>query len=85
MGQELMYFDIGEHIRDQGIAGTIEEVLKTVKQHKPAIAHYAHLTVHGVLHLLGWDHDDDKEAEAMEQLERDILAELGLPDPYAEE
>ena len=55
------------------------------EQHKPAVAHYAHLTVHGVLHLLGWDHDDDKEAEAMEQLERDILAELGLPDPYAEE
>ena len=55
------------------------------EQHKPAVAHYAHLTVHGALHLLGWDHDDDKEAEAMEQLERDILAELGLPDPYAEE
>ena len=55
------------------------------EQHKPAVAHYAHLTVHGVMHLLGWDHDDDKEAEAMEQLERDILAELGLPDPYAEE
>ena len=55
------------------------------EQHKPAVAHYAHLTVHGVLHLLGWDHDDDKEAEAMEQLERDLLAELGLPDPYAEE
>ena len=55
------------------------------EQRKPAVAHYAHLTVHGVLHLLGWDHDDDKEAEAMEQLERDIFAELGLPDPYAEE
>ncbi|WP_372015378.1 rRNA maturation RNase YbeY [Pseudoxanthomonas sp. 10H] len=55
------------------------------EQGKPAAAHYAHLTVHGVLHLLGWDHDDDKEAEAMEQLEREILAGLGLPDPYAEE
>ena len=55
------------------------------EQRKAAAAHYAHLTVHGVLHLLGWDHEDDKEAEAMEQLERDILAELGLPDPYAEE
>jgi probable rRNA maturation factor len=41
--------------------------------------------VHGVLHLLGWDHEDDKEAESMEQLEREILAGLGLPDPYAEE
>ena len=48
-------------------------------------AHYAHLTVHGVLHLLGWDHEDDKEAEAMEQLEREILAELGIADPYAGE
>ena len=55
------------------------------EQRKSPQAHYAHLTVHGVLHLLGWDHDDDKEAEAMEQLEREILAGLGLPDPYAEE
>ena len=43
------------------------------------------LTVHGVLHLLGWDHEDDKEAEAMEQLEREILADLGIADPYAGE
>ena len=46
---------------------------------------HAHLTVHGVLHLLGWDHEDDKEAECMEQLEREILAELGIADPYAED
>ena len=52
------------------------------EQHKPLTAHYAHLTVHGALHLLGWDHGDDVEAEAMEQLERGILAGLGLPDPY---
>ena len=39
----------------------------------------------GVLHLLGWDHEDDKEAEAMEQLEREILADLGIADPYAGE
>ena len=51
-------------------------------QGKPANAHYAHLTVHGCLHLLGWDHEDAREAEAMEQLEREILASLGLPDPY---
>ena len=55
------------------------------EQTKTLNAHYAHLTVHGVLHLLGWDHEDDKDAEAMEQLEREILAGLGLPDPYAEE
>lgn len=52
------------------------------EQRKPLAAHYAHLTVHGVLHLLGLDHEDEREAEAMEQLEREILAELGLPDPY---
>ncbi len=54
------------------------------EQKKNLAAHYAHLTVHGTLHLLGWDHEDDKEAEAMEQLEREILAELGIADPYAE-
>ena len=55
---------------------------EALEQGKPVAAHYAHLTVHGVLHLLGLDHEDEREAEAMEQLERDILAELGLPDPY---
>ncbi|WP_254461062.1 rRNA maturation RNase YbeY [Xanthomonas sacchari] len=58
---------------------------EAAEQDKPLNAHYAHLTVHGVLHLLGWDHEDDKEAEAMEQLERDILADLGVSDPYAGE
>lgn len=52
------------------------------EQGKPLNAHYAHLTVHGCLHLLGWDHEDAQEAEAMERLEREILAGLGLPDPY---
>ena len=54
------------------------------EQGKPLLAHYAHLTVHGTLHLLGWDHEDAREAEAMEQLEREILASMGLPDPYLE-
>ena len=58
---------------------------EAAEQGKPLAAHYAHLTVHGALHLLGWDHEDDREAEAMEQLEREILAGLGLPDPYAAE
>lgn len=52
------------------------------EQKKPLAAHYAHLTVHGALHLLGWDHDDERDAEAMEQLEREILAALGIADPY---
>ncbi len=55
---------------------------EALEQGKPLSAHYAHLTIHGVLHLLGLDHEDEREAEAMEQIERDILATLGLPDPY---
>lgn len=54
-------------------------------QGKDLNAHYAHLTVHGVLHLLGWDHDNPREAEAMEALERQILDSLGFEDPYAGE
>src|SRR6185369_12676862 len=52
------------------------------EQNKPLAAHYAHLTVHGMLHLQGWDHDNDEDAEAMENEEREILAALGYPDPY---
>jgi len=44
--------------------------------------HLTHLVVHGTLHLLGYDHIDDQEAEEMEALERDILADLGIDDPY---
>jgi probable rRNA maturation factor len=54
------------------------------EQKKPLAAHYAHLTVHGALHLLGWDHENDTDAECMEQLEREILAGLGIGDPYLE-
>lgn len=52
------------------------------EQKKPVAAHYAHLTVHGVLHLLGWDHQDSREADCMEALEREVLAGLGIEDPY---
>jgi len=52
------------------------------EQGKPAVAHYAHLTVHGVLHLLGYDHDLDAAAAAMEALEVNALASLGLANPY---
>ncbi len=46
--------------------------------------HLTHLTAHGVLHLIGYDHETDAEAEEMEGMERAILATLGVPDPYAE-
>jgi probable rRNA maturation factor len=52
------------------------------EQGKPAAAHWAHLTVHGCLHLIGYDHEDDSQALLMEPLETAILAELGFPDPY---
>ena len=49
---------------------------------KPFDHHLSHLVVHGFLHLIGYDHETDAEAEAMEALERDVLAQLGIPDPY---
>jgi probable rRNA maturation factor len=54
------------------------------QQHKDLMAHYAHLTVHGILHLQGYDHIEDDDAAVMEQLETQILARLGYEDPYAE-
>jgi probable rRNA maturation factor len=51
---------------------------------KPFDHHLSHLTVHGFLHLIGYDHENDGEAEEMEALETEILAQLGIPDPYAE-
>ena len=57
---------------------------EALEQNKPAYAHWAHMVIHGCLHLLGYDHIEDEEAEEMEALERDLLAELGLPDPYAD-
>ena len=49
----------------------------------PLVTHVTHLIVHGTLHLLGYDHIDDAEAEEMEAIERDALASLGIEDPYA--
>ena len=56
---------------------------EAAEQGKPLAHHLQHLVAHGVLHLLGYDHEDDDEAEAMEGLERVVLAGLGVPDPYA--
>jgi probable rRNA maturation factor len=53
-------------------------------ERKPFLHHLAHLAIHGYLHLIGHDHDDDRDADAMERLEIRILAGLRIPDPYAE-
>ena len=70
------------HLGDIAIA--CETVIREAQeQGLPVTQHLAHLAVHGFLHLLGYDHGTDGEAERMEQLEREILASLGIPDPYA--
>jgi probable rRNA maturation factor len=58
---------------------------EAMAQGKPLHAHYAHLTVHGVLHLHGYDHETEAEAELMESIETAIVTKLGYPDPYLSE
>lgn len=53
------------------------------EQGKPLLAHWAHMVVHGSLHLLGYDHIEDDEAEEMESLETEIMTGLGFEDPYS--
>jgi probable rRNA maturation factor len=70
------------------LLGDIALALETVRREaeeacKPVGHHLCHLAVHGTLHLLGFDHQDDAGARAMEDLERAILADLRIPDPYA--
>jgi probable rRNA maturation factor len=76
---------IGSHqvpLGDIAIAG--ETLLREADAGgKTAPAHLAHLVVHGFLHLVGYDHESDEEAEEMERLERDILARISVADPYA--
>jgi probable rRNA maturation factor len=55
---------------------------EAAEQDKPVIAHATHLIVHGVLHLFGYDHQDDTQALVMETLETRVLAGLGIADPY---
>ena len=55
---------------------------EAAEQGKRADAHFAHLVVHGMLHLQGYDHESGADARIMEQLEREILGRLGYPDPY---
>ncbi len=68
---------LGDIILAQGVCAR-EAAEKSV----PLVGHAAHLVVHGILHLLGYDHEGDDEAEAMEAIERAVMAELGLHNPY---
>ncbi|MFI3246861.1 MAG: rRNA maturation RNase YbeY [Ferrimonas sp.] len=52
------------------------------EQHKPLLDHWAHMVIHGCLHLIGYDHIDDADADEMETLETQLLAQLAIADPY---
>ncbi len=70
------------------LLGDIVFALETVQreamsEHKSFENHLTHLIIHGVLHLLGYDHENEDDAEVMESLERTILESLAIPDPYA--
>ena len=83
----VLSFASGAPIGEAALLGDIAIACETVRmeaqaQHKSFSDHLAHLIVHGFLHLVGFDHEIDAEAEAMEDLERTILAELGIEDPY---
>lgn len=69
------------HLGDIAIA--YETVAREARQEgKPFAHHLSHLAVHGFLHLMGYDHESEGDAETMERFERAILARLGIPDPY---
>jgi probable rRNA maturation factor len=71
----------GRHLGDIVLA--FETIAREARAEKKPFAHHlAHLAVHGFLHLIGYDHERDGDAEAMEQTERKILRQLAIPDPY---
>lgn len=82
-------FDAPEHIELDLLGDLIicAHVVRSeaIDQHKDEKAHWAHMTIHGILHLLGYDHIEDREAEEMEGLEIKILHDLGYPNPYLQE
>ena len=71
-----------DHLGDLVICAPVVQ-REAREQGKPEAAHWAHLTVHGVLHLLGYDHQDEAQAQEMEAMEKRILETLGYGDPYA--
>lgn len=86
----VLSFPYDETLAGTGLAGDIVLCAPVIAaeakaQDKPLLAHWAHLVVHGTLHLQGHDHEDETEAEAMENLETALLQTLGFADPYASE
>ncbi|MCW5622430.1 MAG: rRNA maturation RNase YbeY [Burkholderiales bacterium] len=85
----VLTFTYGEPIApDMPLAGDIVLCAPVVEaeaesQAKSMAAHYAHLVVHGMLHLQGYDHEADDDAQRMEARERALMTQLGFPDPYA--
>lgn len=68
-------------IGDLAICAEVVEA-EAQEQHKPSAAHWAHMVIHGVLHLIGFDHINDADAEEMEALEIRLLAQLSIANPY---
>ncbi len=84
----VLTFVYDDEVSPSGLSGDIVLCAPVVEreagaQHKGLTAHYAHLVIHGVLHLQGYEHDDEQEAEEMERLETALMAKLGYADPYA--
>ncbi|MFA7239548.1 MAG: rRNA maturation RNase YbeY [Sulfuricellaceae bacterium] len=77
----FVYDDLSHLAGDIVICPAVVE-REALQQGKAVEAHYAHLVVHGVLHLHGYDHESDAQAEEMEQRETQIVTKLGYPDPY---
>jgi probable rRNA maturation factor len=80
-------YEKAEH-DSQSLAGDIVLCAPVIEieagqEHKALTAHYAHLTVHGVLHLQGYDHQNDADAAAMERLEAQVVKKLGYKNPYS--
>jgi probable rRNA maturation factor len=86
----VLSFPIGDTILPDGMPAMLGDVVlasgvvsrEARTQGKTVMAHFRHLIVHGVLHLVGYDHVTDRDAETMEALEIDILGGLAVPDPY---
>jgi probable rRNA maturation factor len=83
-GEPAVQLPAGEDIELGDLVMCLDVVSReAAEQHKQLEAHFAHLAVHGTLHLVGYDHQEDAEAAVMESLEKRILETLGFDDPYS--